>query len=64
MNEDFRLTDPHLLGESLEKLRRSVAYQGHPLSKEVLTKSIGMSIKTYKKLTSGVAVMQAITCEC
>ena len=64
MNEDFRLTDPHLLGESLEKLRRSVAYQGHPLSKEVLTKSIGMSIKTYKKLASGVAVMQAITCEC
>ena len=64
MNEDFRLTDPHLLGESLEKLRRSVAYQGHPLSKEVLTKSIGMSIKTYKKLASGVVVMPAITCEC
>ena len=64
MNEDFRLNDPHLLGESLEKLRRSVAYQGHPLSKGVLTRSIGMSMKTYNKLASGVVVMQAITCEC
>ena len=64
MIEDFRLNDPHLLGESLEKLRRSVAYQGHPLSKGGLTKSVGMSMKTYNKLASGVAGMQDITCEC
>ena len=64
MNEDFRLNDPHLLGESLEKLRRSVVYQGHPLSKGGLTKSVGMSMKTYNKLASGVAGMQDITCEC
>lgn len=64
MNEDFRLNDPHLLGESLEKLRRSLAYQGHPLSKGGLTKSVGMSMKTYNKLASGVAGMQDITCEC
>lgn len=65
MREDFQLNEPHLLGDLLEKLRRSVAYKGHPLSKAVLTKSIGMSHKTYTKLISGVAVMQqVITCEC
>lgn len=64
MREDFQLNEPHLLGDLLEKLRRSVAYKGHPLSKGMLTRSIGMSGKTYAKLISGVAVMQVITCEC
>lgn len=64
MNEDFKLIEPALLGKALDELRESVAFKGHRLAYTVLCKKIGMSRKTYKKMISGVAGMQAITCEC
>lgn len=63
MKEDFKLHEPALWGQTLDKLRRSVTCQGHPLSVHALCAAIGMSPKTYRKLISGVAVMQATTCE-
>jgi len=63
MKEDFKLSETSLLGGTLEQLRKSVAYQGHPLSIRKLTKRIGMSTNTYRNVISGDAIMQAITCE-
>lgn len=64
MREDFKLSETALLGRTLDELRRSVSWEGHPLSGNMLCGVVGMSPKTYRKVVSGVAVMQDTTCGC